>query len=73
MINKIKTMSELENIFNEALKASVRLGKEGLDKIRAKEKYDLILLDEDIEIKEELLLVWLLSKFDMLDWVFSGW
>ncbi|HCI77545.1 MAG TPA: hypothetical protein DHV54_01105 [Firmicutes bacterium] len=28
---------------------SVKLGKEGLEKIRNKEKYDLILLDEELE------------------------
>ena len=44
-----------EKLFNKILNNdnviidSVRLGKEGLDKIRAKEKYDLILLDEDME------------------------
>ena len=44
-----------EKLFNKILNetnielTSVKLGKEGLDKIRNKEKYDLILLDEDLE------------------------
>ena len=44
-----------EKLFNKILSGtnieltSVKLGKEGLEKIRNKEKYDLILLDEDLE------------------------
>ena len=44
-----------EKLFNKILNetnielTSVKLGKEGLDKIRNKEKYDLILLDEELE------------------------
>ena len=44
-----------EKLFNKILNetnielTSVKLGKEGLDKIRNKEKYDPILLDEDLE------------------------
>ena len=44
-----------EKLFNKILSGtnieltSVKLGKEGLEKIRSKEKYDLILLDEELE------------------------
>ena len=44
-----------EKLFNKILSGtnieltSVKLGKEGLEKIRNKEKYDLILLDEELE------------------------
>ena len=44
-----------EKLFNKILSetnielTSVKLGKEGLEKIRNKEKYDLILLDEELE------------------------
>ena len=44
-----------EKLFNKILSGtnieltSVKLGKEGLERIRSKEKYDLILLDEDLE------------------------
>ena len=44
-----------EKLFNKILSetnielTSVKLGKEGLEKIRSKEKYDLILLDEELE------------------------
>ena len=44
-----------EKLFNKILNetnielTSVKLGKEGLERIRNKEKYDLILLDEDLE------------------------
>ena len=44
-----------EKLFNKILSGtnieltSVKLGKEGLERIRNKEKYDLILLDEDLE------------------------
>lgn len=46
-----------EKLFNKILNetnielTSVKLGKEGLDKIRNKEKYDLILLAEDLELQ----------------------
>ena len=44
-----------EKLFNKILSGtnieltSVKLGKEGLERIRSKEKYDLILLDEELE------------------------
>ena len=44
-----------EKLFNKILSetnielTSVKLGKEGLEKIRSKEKYDLLLLDEELE------------------------
>ena len=44
-----------KKLFNKILSGtnieltSVKLGKEGLEKIRSKEKYDLILLDEELE------------------------
>ena len=46
--SSIKMITKLSNKFNITLEA-VSSGKECLDKIRNKEKYDLILLDEDMK------------------------
>lgn len=46
--NSEKLLKKIFNNTNVEI-IGVRLGKEGLDKIRNKEKYDLILLDEEME------------------------
>ena len=57
-----------EKLFNKILSGtnieltSVKLGKEGLEKIRNKEKYDLILLDEELEPQNGHIIMWKLLE-----------